>query len=512
MNEDKINTLISKNEILIHRVVKNLINKLDNSYNFDQRQFYAKSFLLASLHFIDSEKYRIYIDGLKKSIHLEKKTKTFHYEFNRYALGHVISQKEVDKLIGPRSYTWGKAANWSILRILTQIKYNCYFYSLSVLEILRIKIFFKRKDYIEDIKNFYSSQYNFFSLALLNELKVPRPLNFKKSWLEASINNCLYQVSSYGYTNFLGRGSFQSFGYSSLIYLLSFYDDPDNKINKTLSILLKIIDKELSETNELPLVLFGKESERLNFKGQANLDNKDFLGWYSYNNLLDYQSFCLLMLIKTSINLKKKRFNINLVKRKGFVEIANNIFVLNSQNIMISCGFQKIKNNELCLFNPIIFSKDKILMPPLGGEQNYKSLNNDTDFGLPKIYLNEGCEEINKPIHIKLIRHNVLEIKIAKINTCSITRRVVFKGNEIVIIDKLENQCKKSLSIDAHRIIMNKECIDIISNTIRSSNKHKKNKVIDKDIYSTYNKCIARSINVELQSLESIILRSSIQL
>ena len=506
-----VSDVIEKNNKITKILAENLIEKLNTDFCFNQREFYAKSFLLSSLYLIDKNRYESIINKLKNSIRDEKKSKVYHYEFNRYALSHVYGEQQIDKLLGSRLYTWGRAANWSILRVLTEVKKNYFFQLLSILEIIRIKFFFKKNNYIEDLKNFYSSQYNFFSLALLHELKIIRPYYFDNSWLKRSVIDSLHQVSSYGHTNFLGRGACQSFGYSSLIYLFSFYKDENNYIDNALFSLLDILHNELENTNELPLVLHKANNQKNAFGINTDLNKKEFLGWYSYNNALDYQSFCLFMLVKTNFNLKKNRNDIQINHRKGFKRITSNIYVFNNTNFHIYCGFQKKRNNELCLFNPIVIYKNKIVMPPIGGEQSSDSLNNNSDFGLPKFYINKKPVEISSLKHIRVIKENEIEITIYSNKVCCVKRKVLIKNDEIAIIDKIKNISNSSLIIDGHRISINKDYLDNITcKNEKTISKIIKKKSI-KEIYSTYNECFIKELKIELEASQDITLNSTIK-
>ena len=160
------------------------------------------------------------------------------------------------------------------------------------------------------IKRVYLVLYN-FSLALLNEIKGSISKFISNNWFNQSLLIVFIKLNTNGVTNLIGRGSLQLFGYASLIYLLSFFSN-NLKILKILEIIIDTVAREINYQSVIPIVLFKKNKcKEKKYKGTPNLQKKDKLGWYSYNNEPDYSAFALLMFLKAKDNL-----NINLKTKK----------------------------------------------------------------------------------------------------------------------------------------------------------------------------------------------------
>ena len=77
---------------------------------------------MAALSRVDKSKYSEIINGLVESISTEAKDKTYHYEFNRYALIDAFGSAKALKILKTNKFTYGKVANWSLLRVFCRIK------------------------------------------------------------------------------------------------------------------------------------------------------------------------------------------------------------------------------------------------------------------------------------------------------------------------------------------------------------------------------------------------------
>ena len=80
--------------------------------------------MAASLIKINKLKYEKIIRLLVKRISEEKKEKLYHYEFNRYALIDAFGSKKALKILNTNKFTYGKVANWSILRVICRFNEN----------------------------------------------------------------------------------------------------------------------------------------------------------------------------------------------------------------------------------------------------------------------------------------------------------------------------------------------------------------------------------------------------
>ena len=326
--------------------------------------------MAASLIKINKFKYEKIIRLLVKRISQEKKGKLYHYEFNRYALNDAFGSKKALKILNTNKFTYGKVANWSILRVICRFNESKKLNLISFLELIRVKILFQTNFGIQDQKGLFSTQYNFFSLALLNEIRGQSVNLFSNNWFNQSLINCIHQINTNGVTNLIGRGSLQLFGYASLIYLLSFYSN-NLKILKILEIIIDTVAREINYQSVIPIVLFKKNKcKEKKYKGTPNLQKKDKLGWYSYNNEPDYSAFALLMFLKAkdnlNINLKTKKIKIK--NNSGFRRIdkepvrkliGNVIFIQGNTEIKCdSANFYNRKNTLEAFGNILITNSD----------------------------------------------------------------------------------------------------------------------------------------------------------
>ena len=515
MKENIRKKIFSKLNTLSLSISKKLIKNLNKKKDFDQRNYYAKSFLAASLIKINKFKYEKIIRLLVKRISQEKKGKLYHYEFNRYALNDAFGSKKALKILNTNKFTYGKVANWSILRVICRFNESKKLNLISLLELIRVKILFQTNFGIQDQKGLFSTQYNFFSLALLNEIRSQSVNLFSNNWFNQSLSNCIHQINSNGVTNLIGRGSLQLFGYASLIYLLSFYSN-NLKILKLLEIIIDTVARQINYQSVIPVVLFKKKKfKEKKYKGTPNLQKKDKLGWYSYNNEPDYSAFALLMFLKAKDNLSNnfKTKKIKIENNSGFRKIDKEIYCYKKNKILIYFGIQRIKNNECCLFNPIIINGQQFLLPPLGGEQSKNSLNNNTDFGLPEIsnYKNKILEI--KKRNIYNLGKNSIEQFIDFEKKVHLTRTIKILSKEIHIFDKIINYTKQPFNLIDFKFIQEnflKYDLKLKSNIF----KNKLYNIIKKKnfSYSTNNLCNYSEIKTLLSPKEKLFLKYVIKI
>ena len=476
---------------------RHLLHRLNKDANFPTVSFYAKSFLLASLTKLNAERYATDIARLKASIAVEPRSTKYHYEFNRYALLHCYTPADVERLLS-RRFTYGRAANWSILRAICRTRSNIFQKILALAELLRVRLLFQTPQCIEDKRHLYSSQYNFFSLSLIFELPFPHKLLFPKSWLGKAVANCIEQSSSAGMSNLIGRGSLQSFGYSSLIYLLSNCYDSDKALSQVAS-LLRTLRNEAELYGTLPLTLCKRDQ----FAEDINATSIDLLhpkhiGWYSYNNHYDYAAFTALMLIKAAERLRRpaRSLAIPAPPEKRFREISPNIYSYKSGSLVVIAGSQPKKNNEAALFSPIVASNNTLPFPPLGGEQTYPSLNNDTDFGFPIIRRHGNEVVIATAKFSKIIRDNAVETLLLATGSISYKRRIIVRKSCIVISDLIINTDDAPFDIQALRTPVSSAMT--ATYTVRPCRSWKptfRHDLVQKATYSTIGECVIPSIN-----------------
>jgi hypothetical protein len=365
---------------------------LTNKDDFECRSFYGESFslvLLEELGILDSKIKRKLIDSYQK---IDKGDSQFHWEFNNYALLNYISRskdEEVSKFIFPLKFKNTPVTNWTLLRSNARLLAKQE-ESIAIKEAInKIKNFQLESGLIIDQKHDKSFQYHCFSIAMIGEIyELTKKDVFYKSFING-VNFIRNFILSNGDTTYVGRGQKQSFGYGTLVYILclAYKLTLDKSILNDIKVITELLSRYQQEDGSFPLVLNGIEQS---IPEKINMEDRNYVGWYPYNNYFDYLPFMAYFVLKgskalvnlniDSLDTKKKRPYID----QNFIKVNNNKY----EAVVSKTG--GYWTNDLPI--PYIVYEGEAVTPCYGGEQFQQSLY--TTKGIPLPY----CKLLNKSI------------------------------------------------------------------------------------------------------------------
>jgi len=222
-----------------------------------------------------------------------EKTKDFHREFNNYALlelNNTIESKQIDELIKKLQFRNNYVLNWKLLKYLCLLKKN-WTKKTIVNKIIRLVKNHEDEWLLKDNFDQLSFQYHCYSLALLYEIieitNNKELLWYFTSWVEFIVNFILPNWQSL----YLWRWQEQIFWYWTLLYSLEKYrllkrtKLDDQIIMSHQYSIITYISKFTRKDWSIPLVL---RKEEIIIPNIPNINSKDTLGWYSYNNAYDF--------------------------------------------------------------------------------------------------------------------------------------------------------------------------------------------------------------------------------
>jgi hypothetical protein len=299
MNSKNLKKDLSETITLLKKFLKNNIRE-DGS--FSMRCFYGDSFFIASLSKLREDK-ELQIKILGSILRKNNKDNNAHPEFDLYAFSEVASEfKEIKSKLNKKAKEikfkklfFKKVSNWIILRSLIRLKKKNFFgHLLAKIQlwfILKINTFngeitdntlrmFYRK------KNNLSSQYHAFATMLLGEIAVElNSEKYKNIFLE-KLELSRKEISRNGKFKMHGRGKKQIFGYASLLFSLALAHSftKDKSYLYDFEKVFYYLRSWQKKTGEIQMVLIRKNPNKY---------------IYSYNNLVDYEAFLLLFLIKS---------------------------------------------------------------------------------------------------------------------------------------------------------------------------------------------------------------------
>lgn len=369
------------------RIGSFISNRLLANNGFESRSFYAETFSLALL-----AKTQQLTPTLKNILEnkfneIDKSSKEFHWEFNRYAL-HEYQEATGDstfsKFVKKGKFRDIGVTNWVLLRSDVLLKMNRK-NPTALIEAKKIISKMQcRNGLIKDEKHTTSFQYHCFSLAMLAELwDLTSDPFFKKAFMKG-IDFIRTFILSNGDTLYVGRGQQQLFGYASLLYALSkalaITNDTSlwNDINKVFGFILK----KQRPDGSFPLVLRTGESK---IPDVVNLYDESCLGWYSYNNYFDYLAFAGFFFYKTCETLTgvEGKVTDSHVKEEYQSAYSDTQFrkITKKAYEAVITKLGGYYTNDLAF--PYIVYKDKAITPCYGGEQFAESLYDKNDLPLP---------------------------------------------------------------------------------------------------------------------------------
>lgn len=412
-------------------ISKFISNWLKNKETFECRSFYGETFSLALLSRAELLTSELKIKLIEMYGLLDKKDSEFHWEFNNYAILDYISETDdisVQYLIEPLKFKNTPCTNWTLLRSNTRLKARKDI-ELALDEAKeKINNFQLRSGLILDDVGVKSFQYHCFSMAMIAEIfEQTNDEYFKISFL-MGVEFIRNFILSNGETLYIGRGQNQSFGYGTLIYILSLaykYTD-DKTILGDLDRIYCFFNKFQRKDGSYPLILNGLEKS---IPKVIDMKDEEFTGWYPYNNYFDYLPF-MGYFISKSIQVLDK-LDVSVIEYRNNIDYQDEDFIK-----IVKPSYEAVLSktggywtNDMSI--PFIVSKGKSVTPMYGGEQFQKSLYSEEGLVLP--YFTKLKKSIRWRSKSFFINHNLWIISPLGI----MKRKFIFKKNEIEIITNI---------------------------------------------------------------------------
>lgn len=476
----------------INKMIDSLESMLDDKTIMEQRSFYGLSFYLSALSLLGKksrhEKFILKIIG---GFNLDDST--FHWEFNKYAFlhlnEHLKKQKEIARITNCSRFNYSSATNWRLLNL------SCKFDVKNSLKTkLWVKIRQDRDGFIWDARKVRSSQYHAFSSALLGEIASSQNKKWAEKSFIRSIDCTCKMILNDGEFNYLGRGQFQSFGYGPAIYslIMAYLRTNDIKYFSKYKLLQKYLISRLVE-DVAPLMINKEDIISGNFKS----DSEDHIGWYPYNNFLDYTMFLLFYLVKTYCLMEKSELEQLDVDES--TSINKNIGIRNFSGVYIyeNENYSAIHSsvvgfNTNGIPNPFILSRGEMITPVFGGEQFQDSLYKDNMLGLPTRL--DGKKEKFRTLYINENRQILFSKSGVLIN------EFTFGESDILVKNRIFSVKKFFMNFAAMvPLYLSDDGNDCYSNMFTTRGKlEKENGYSSSGIFSIYRPNVSKKIEVRI--------------
>ena len=342
---------------------------------FDSRTFYGESFTLALLTQIGQlgpDMEEKLVRAYKNKDHGDPE---FHWEFNHYGM------TEADRLQPPLIFKNTRCTNWTLLRSNVRIAKSIDADDGTREAVDKIRKMQKISGFIIDDPGVRSFQYHCFSAAMIYEIyqKTKNEL-FLDSFLRA-VFFIRHFILPNGDTLYVGRGQQQSFGYASLIYILcAFYaKTKDRSVLGDLFLVTKYLLQHARHDGSLPLVL-GGGPEPLPHHDTPHRD-RNYPGWYAYNNYFDYLPFAGLFLKKAADLLSDAPLNSPIFFKQESYRDSDFLKEVSGETVAVVARTGGYWTNDLPV--PYVYSGGRVRTPCYGGEQFGNSIYSIRGIPLP---------------------------------------------------------------------------------------------------------------------------------
>ena len=232
-----------------------------------------------------------------------------------------------------------------------------------------------------------SFQYHCFSAAMIYEIYQETKDPFFLESFSRAVSFIRHFILPNGDTLYVGRGQQQSFGYASLIYILSalYALTGDRFVLGDLVTVARYVTSYARLDGSLPLVLGGGE-EPLPHPNNPHQDPK-YLGWYAYNNYFDYLPFAGLFLRKSAELLMSVKVGAPGCINQEPYRDPDFMKVISGQTIFVISRAGGYWANDLPV--PYVYSGGRARTPCYGGEQFGESIYSLK--GIPLPVRSSGC-------------------------------------------------------------------------------------------------------------------------
>ncbi|MGZ3809700.1 MAG: hypothetical protein ACXVCE_16580, partial [Bacteriovorax sp.] len=171
---------------------------------------------------------------------------------------------------------------------------------------------------------------------------------------------------------YVGRGQEQSFGMGALVYILAeaYKMTNDQSILSEIKNIIKFINSAKRPDGSFPLVFNNVEKS---IPACVDMLNPEFCGWYPYNNYFDYLPFMGFYLHKASLALSGIDMSEGITSNpQTSYSDSSFVKVVCTRYISVLSKPGGYWTNDLSF--PLVYYKNELITPMLGGEQFQKSL------------------------------------------------------------------------------------------------------------------------------------------
>lgn len=422
---------------LAQRIADQLAEDQNPDGSFPQHDFYAKAFAIALWQRLDPAHYDRNITRALEGLRRMPKDRRYHREFIEFALRQApgIDAQTHQLVLAGRRFCRPPVANWILLRILCQetgnwlsrqraawdwqIFKNFYVSQTGALETASDPALKPQSHLmIPDRKGSFSAQYHAFCAALLH-LSRHRDRNALAGPATALVASL---ATPHGFPNLVGRGAGQSFGMASAVYALLAQGHSD-----TAHAVLDHLENAFAVANTLPLNIHAP-APLVADPGPANPVTP---GWYSYNRHYDYLAFAGFFLHAASS--LPPRSALQPVNRNGKSPGKDTGLVMfQGRNYQAYASLKGPASFDLSI-TPSVIWNGTVLLPPTGGEQDFKSLYDDQSVPMPIRSRDQACARLTgaqvTPTGYQ-VRFEIAE--------CTGRRDVAFAAQEILLCDQID--------------------------------------------------------------------------
>lgn len=389
---------IEQTSALAHRIASYLGHQYDPVNGFNGHTHYGEAYVFAL--WSRTTGFQDRIPGLLRTIQL-RKDKFGHscaWEFFAHGLlnGRAeMHDSQIRQILGDGRPSGNKVTNYILLRALAavRLKRNALCACMKAIwYCLRVpnsgfRACWHSAGLLQDSCEDLSFQYHAVSMLFLFELYALTQFKFFKKRAVSAAEFCLCAMMPNGDYSYVGRGQEQSFGYGALIAGLAYAYIATGRMEflSALNAALNFVLAKEIEPGCIPLVL-NEISERLP-EDHQNVTLPMNLGWYPYNNFLDYLPFigycCSLAseVLQKPIQGKANK-SCGPVSRDGILFSDQQfVFAKYSDTKYGLCAPTRSWTSNLAF--PYLCLRNESVFPCYGGEQHQASIYNTTALPLP---------------------------------------------------------------------------------------------------------------------------------
>lgn len=329
--------------------------------DFGMRTFYGEAFALALLTKTGRLNAALEAKLLNTFQNKDRSDTQYHWEFNHYGM------LEAGQLTGHLIFKHTPCTNWTLLRSNVRIAAGVDVDTARVEALAKLRRRQRPSGLILDDPGVRSFQYHCFSAAMIYEIYGK---THEDVWLYAfkrAVEFIRRFILPNGDTLYVGRGQQQSFGYASLIYILSAYFalTGDRSALGDLTRVAEFLMQSTDTDGSLPLVV-GASKEPLPHSNTPQCDTR-YSGWYAYNNYFDYLPFAGVFLKKATDILSRAPVAIPVFDAQRPYRDVDFLKIVCGETIAVVSRPGGYWANDLPM--PYVYSGGRARMPCYGGEQ-----------------------------------------------------------------------------------------------------------------------------------------------